>query len=434
MSEKMQYAKSGIFSYSGKILAMFFGFIYTFLVANYLGPAEYGLVSYYISFTIGLIGTFGIYYFGALMGLFVPKWKSRKFVKYNFIGISVISFLLFIGLYMFSEEIVLFLNKGNSELLRVTAFLLLVIPFTLFYTWLFRSFKLFGKELKFILIVATLNLASAFLFVIVFDYGAFGVVYAMILSNLCGLFYFFFHSKHLKYLDRPIDFSAVKQYSLFSIPATFLNRIDDQLLLVIMGFFIVDNELGLYYIALKIVTIVLGIPVSSLSEVILPYLSESSDDKRKISKYFSLSIKFSLIFNIVLSVFTIFFSKYILILLFPEYVEAYHFIVLLIPLLFISSLQPLTSLFLSLNRMDIIAMSRVVKLICTLVFGLLFIPMFGVIGLIMALIINALFTTGILLYSLKYVDLQIEIIPRKRDLVYFWDSFKTVFDAKFRRR
>lgn len=434
MSEKMQYVKSNIFSYSGKIIMSFFGLIYTLLIANYVGPVEYGLVNYYISFTLGLIGTFGLFYFGGLIGLFMPKWKSRTFMKYNFIAISIISFLIFMGLYIFSEDVVRHLNKVNFELLKITAFLLLVVPFTLFYIWVFRSYKLFGKELKFNLIVVTLNLFSAFLLVIVFQYGVVGVVYALLFSNICGLAYLFFHSRYLRYLDKPIDFSAIKKYSLFCVPATLLGRIDDQLLMVFMGLFVVDNDLGLYYIALKIVSTVLGTPVSALAEVILPYTSESSSDKKKISRYFSLCIKFSLIVNFVLSILLIVFSKYVLILLFPKYVEAYTFIIMLIPLTVVSSLNPLNSLYASLNRMDVIARSKFVLLISTLVFGLLFMPMYGVLGLILVSILNTIFTTAVLVYYLKHVNLEIELIPRKQDLMYFWASLKKVIDVKFRHK
>ena len=433
MSEKMQYVKSGIFSYSGKLITILSSLVYTFLIANFLGPANYGLVSYYISFTLGLIGMFGIYYFGGIVGVFMPKWKSRRFFKYNFVGVFVISLLLFLGLYMFSEEIVFRLGRSNYELLQITSFLLLVIPFTLFYTWIFSSFKMFGKNLKFNLIVAVLNLSLAFLLVVILGYGLFGVVYAMIFSNICGLVFLAYHLKYLTFLDNPIDFSEIKKYSIFGIPATFLNRVENQILLVFMGLFIIDEELGMYYIALKIVSVVVATPINSLTEVLLPYLSESSNDKRKISRYFSLNIKFSLIVTLILSVLVILFSKYVLMFLFPEYVGAYLFVVALTVLFVISSLDPLHSLFVSLNRMDIIARSKLASLMSTIVFGLLFIPLFSVFGLIVTQTLSVLVCRVMLIYYLKSIDISVEIIPRKRDVVYFCSSLNKLMLAVFGR-
>lgn len=433
MSEKMQYVKSGLFSYSGKVITILSSLVYTFLVANYLGPEKYGLVSYYISFTLGLMGTFGVYYFAGLVGVFMSRWKSRRFLKYNLFGVSVISISLFLGLYVFSEGIVNYLGKSNYDLLRVTSFLLLVIPYTLFYTWIFRSFKFFGKELKFNLIVGLINLVCAFVLVVILDYGAFGVVYALILSNIVGFAFLFLCSRRLKYLNKSIVFSEIKRYSIYGIPATFLNRIDNQILMVFMGLFIIDNDLGMYYIALKIVSNVLSIPVASLTEVILPYLSESSNDRRKVARYFSYNIKLSLIITSILSFIILVFSKPLLLFLFPGYIGSYPLMLMLIVLFLFYSLDPLNSLFMSLNRMDVIVRSKFCGLIGTLIFGLLLMPYFGVYGLIMAQILNALVTRGILVYSLKSLGLEVEIIPRRRDFVYFLDSLNKLILTVFSR-
>ncbi len=434
MSEKMQYLKSGIFSYSGKLVTILSSFVYIFLIANYFEPADYGLVNYYISFTLGLIGIFGVSFFGGLLSVFMPKWKSRKFFGYILYVVLVLSGILFVSVILFSKDISVFLGKGNNALLQITSILLLIMPFILIYTALFRSFKLFGKELKFNSIVAVLNLLFAFSLVVVLNYGVFGVVYAMALANLVGLVFLFFHSRHLKYINTSIDFSALKMYSKFGIPATVLHRIDGQVLLIFMGLFVANNELGMYYIAFKIASIMLSMPVASLTEVLLPYLSESSTDKRKMSRYVSLNIKFTLILTIILSFFIIACSKPFLALFFPKYVNAYSLIVLFIPLFIVSSLSPITNLFLSLNRMDVIAKSHFGGLMCTVVFGLILMPYFGVFGLILTQTLDVLVSRGILVYYLKSVDLKVDIVPKRRDIVYFLDSLRDMFIARFKKR
>ena len=433
MSEKGQYVKCSLFSYSGKVITIFSSFIYTFLIANYLGPEIYGLVNYYISFILGFIGLSGIAFLGGLIVVFMPRWKSRVLFMYSLFLISIISFVLFLFLFIFSENIVAYLGRSNYELFRLASFLLLIMPFTLYYTQVFKSFKMFGKELKFNAIVAILNLSVAFLLVVVFDFGVFGVVYAMLFANISGLAFLFLQSRQLKFVDSPIDFAVLKRYSVFGVPAAFLRRVSDQTLLVFMGIFIADNALGMYYIALKITSIVVSTPANTLTDVLLPYVSAASKDKRKLSRYISLNIKFSLVVTCVLSVLVVVLSKSVLLLFFPAYVGAYHFIVLLSVLFVVSSLNPLSNLFLSLNRMDIHMNARVGGLVCVVFFGLVLMPEFGVFGLIATQIFSMLANKLILLSSLKSLGMSVEIIPRKRDFVYFWNSLKGMFLVKFRK-
>ena len=434
MSEKSQYVKSGLFSYSGKVITIFSSFIYTFLIANYLGPEIYGLVNYYISFILGFIGISGIAFLGGLIVVFMPKWKSRVLFIYSLFFVSIISFVLFLLLFVFSENIVAYLGRSNYELFRLASFLLLIMPFTFYYTQVFKSFKMFGKELKFNAIVAILNLSVAFLLVVVLNFGVFGVVYAMLFANIAGLVFLFLQSGQLKFIDGSIDFAALKKYGVFGVPAAFLRRGSEMILLIFMGLFIVDNAaLGMYYVALKIASIMILTPVNSVTDVLLPYVSAVSKDKRRLSRYVSLNIKFSLIVTCVLSLLVVILSKSVLLLLFPAYVGAYPFILLLSVLFIVSSLNPLNNLFMSLNRMDIHMNARVGGLVCVVFFGLVLMPEFGVFGLIVTQIFSMLANKLILLSSLKSLGLRVAIIPRKRDFVYFWSSLKSMFLVKLRK-
>lgn len=434
MSEKLQYLRSGFFSYSGKIITIMSSFVYTLLIANFLGPEKYGLVNYYISFAIGLIGIFGINFFSGLLSVFMPKWKSKAFLKYVLCVVFALSIVLFASLFLFSGQISLFLGKSNFELLQITSILLLIMPFVLVYSALFRSFKMFGKELKFNLVVAVFNLMVAFFFVIVFGYGVFGVVYAMAVSNVIGLVFLILWSRRLKYQNKSIDVAAIKTYCKFGVPATFLRRIDTQIFLVFMGLFIADNELGMYYIAIKITSIALSIPINTLTEVLLPYVSELQVSKNRISRYVSLNVKFSLILMVIVSIFIILFSKLFLSLFFSRYVEAYPYILLFTIFFVLSSLNPLANLYLSLNRMDVIAKSFFGGLMSTIVFGLVLIPIFGVFGLIITQIMNVLVSRGIFVYSLKSVGFDVGIVPKRDDFVYFWRTLKNLFVIMFKKR
>ena len=43
-SKKLEFIKNFIFAYSRSIIAVMTGIIYTYLIANYLGPEKYGKI------------------------------------------------------------------------------------------------------------------------------------------------------------------------------------------------------------------------------------------------------------------------------------------------------------------------------------------------------------------------------------------------------
>lgn len=426
MLEKMQYAKNGFFSYSGKVIMIVTGFVYTIMIANYLEPGRYGLVNYYISFTLGLIGISGIAFLCAMFSVFMPRWKSMRFSKYIFYGVFVISLLLFFVVFIFPKNIADLIGKGNYDLLQATSFLLLVMPFNLYYTLLFRSYKMFGKELKFNTIVAIFNLCIAFLLVIVLNYGVLGVVYGMVISNLIGLAFFVLMARKLHYANSPVVFRDLMEYTKYGVVATLLRRIDIQAFLILMGLFVADSELGLFYMATKISSTILSTPVTSLTEVIVPYMSESSMNKKKLSRYVSMNIKFSLIATTVLSVLLIALSPIILGVFFPKYVTAYPYIMVIVIFYVVSAFSPLDSLLLSINRTDLNARARFFGLLSTIFLGFFLMRDFGVYGVIMTQTANAIIVSSVFVYSVRSIGIDVDFVPGKDDIIYFLGYFRKV--------
>lgn len=423
-SKKVEFIKNFIFSYSKTFIAIFSGIIYTYTIANYLGPEKYGIINYYISFTLGILGICGIYFLQGLLWAFTPRYNSKYLFKITLKFQYLIISIPFLILILFSRNIVQFLNKSGYLFLTYCAFLLLLMPLYDSFITLFRGIKRFGKLLKVETIVSVTNLIFAILLVIILKMDIFGVLYAKIISIMFGSIIFLYYFKSLRFLNEKIDFAELKKYVKFAIPFSFSRRFKDQSFIVLMGIYVLEKELGLFYIAEKIVNQAINTFTSSLLNVIYPYMGEEHQDIEKVAYYASLNIKIAYVASTFLGLFIIIISKPILNYLFPEFVEAYLLIPLFVLLNLIGSLTILRNIYISLNRMDILAKVEIYGLFTTIALGLLLMPKFGVYGAISTLIISNLIINLLYIHNLKEVDAKVELILRKKDLNYFFNSFK----------
>jgi O-antigen/teichoic acid export membrane protein len=423
-STKTEFIKNIIFSYSNKITLILSTFAYTYLIANFLGPEKYGIFNYYVTFTTGLLGIFGVAFLQNIISIFTPQYKSEKlFKKIRLLQLGLV-ILVFAFLFIFSQKIDTFLDKENYIFLKYTAFLLLVFPFYELYKYLFQGFKRFGKVLKTDATLNSSNLILAFLLVVVLNQGIFGALYAKILSVVIGLLFFIYYYKSLQFQDKKVDYSRIKRFGKYAVPNSIARRISGQTYLVLLGYFIGGEKLGFYYIAEKITTAAMGLVTSSFQDVLQPYLGERYRDKRAIGKYTSINIKFMLLLNIAIGIFLTFPGKLFLGLFFPEYIEAYKYIPLFALLYIIRSLSLIMPVYSMINRVEFLLISNILGFLSMVIVGITLMPIFDVYGAILAMIANALVFVSLLFYSLRRVGVEIEVIPRKEDLALFYDILK----------
>jgi len=236
----------------------------------------------------------------------------------------------------------------------------------------------------------------------------------------------FFYLRRLDFKRDLFDLGSVKKFVNGLVPSMLLNRLRHQVELVYMGLFIANWELGFYYLADKITSYLLAAPKDALSQVLLPYNIERSNSSETIGRFASLSIKFSVLFTVVAGLAITALAGPALALFFPDFSNAFYLFPFLILLYIVMEDAPLSTVFKSLNRMDLVARAELVSLAVGVVLGLVLISAMQAVGFILSRVVVFLAKMLIMLYYLRGMKIRVEIIPRFRDLKYFYSSFRSL--------
>jgi len=303
-----------------------------------------------------------------------------------------------------------------------------VFPFSLIFYSLFAGFKSFGKILKISTIEHILNIFLAIVLVVYLGSGVAGIILAKFLSLVAMLGISLYYYRRLPFTDQKIDVIAVKRYCKNTTIVIFANKAKVQTLLVYMALFIAQKNLGFYYIVEKISKYIIEIPMNAISEVLLPFASDIANDKKKLGKFISLNLKLTLIMGVIFGLALVFFGGPVLIYIFPAYADGYY----LIPffalfLLGTIMIKPIAIAYRSINRMDVVARMNSFNVPLTISIGYFLVLNYGLIGLLTTQIISNVVGFLYIYSKSKSVDLEIELIPRKKDIVLFYNAFKMVF-------
>ncbi len=422
--EKDLFIKSTFFSYVSKIIVAFSAFAYTFLIANFLGPEKYGVVIFFMNFAGSIVLLFGTDAISETLTVFLPI-NSSKNLFLNLLKIQmVIAFVFFLIFLLLSNTIVNFFNKGTTDLVSIISFLVLFVPFSVFFPAVFRGFKSFGKVLKLSVIESVSNLFFAFLFVIFLKLGIFGVVYAKIVSFVILIVLSLFYVKRIDFKENVSDFesnSYLKKSAFFN----FLKKSHEQSGIILLGFFVSPVFLGFYYLLNKISTYIILMPLNTLNEVFLPFGSEYHSDDKKLSELSSNVIRLSFISAVFLLIIFLGLASVLILFFFPAYVRALDFIFLFAFWYFLYSFNPLSVVFKVKKRLDILSKAYVLLIFFTITFGVVLAFYYSLAGFILSKIISSVLFFIYLWFSLKNLGISIDFVPKKRDFVFIKN---TVFE------
>lgn len=293
-----------------QVISSVFAFIWTILVAKYLGPSEYGIFGTAISFT-------GIFVFILNLGVVTYITRSistdleneEKYLN----GVFSLSLCLSI-FYLMIILITLFLfNWDNYIILACFLYaivniiyqlvVILVIPFQV------------HEKMKYQAITNIINNVSTFILLIIImctPFGLFGVISMYILSNSISFIYaFYIVRKHYFKLGFSFNPSFYKElikcgipFALTAVFVTIYFSID----IVMITQFVGPYDAGLYNAAYKLLSL-LTIFYSIYSTVIFPVLSKLFKDSKELLKLgFIKSSKYLSLVSIPIAVFTCFYS------------------------------------------------------------------------------------------------------------------------------
>jgi len=316
-----------------QIIASICGFIWTILIARYLGVENYGILGFAISFTgfFTIIADFGIstHIVRTISTDYelAPKYLGNALPLKGLFGILTFSLSLWVLLLLKTDEITIIITL----LFTIEMIIKSVVSL------LNGSFQAF-EEGKYQGIGNTiLNLILlAFIFITIFtDLGLFGITFSYIVANFIALVYeYYVLNKHLVKPKFELDIDFCKKITLLSLPfaaTSILYTIYYSIDVIMLTKLIGDYATGIYNATYKLIS-VLTLFNSVYSAVIFPVMSKFfKKDKNLLIISFEKSIKYLMLVTIPLALATMLYSSDIIYLIYGhEYDEASSVLCILI--------------------------------------------------------------------------------------------------------
>ena len=307
-----------------QIIASVCGFIWTILMARYLGVNNYGILGFAVSITgiLGIIDDLGIS--THIVRHVATDYESAP----KYLG-NIIPFKIILGtVNLIVTPIILILLKIDEYTIFITILFTLEIIFKSYANSLFGVFQAFEKG-KYQGIGNILMNIATLLFILISiyaDLGLLGISISYILANLITFIYtYYVLNKHIIKPKFELNWEFCKKITLLSLPFaitgilyTIYYSIDIVMLTKIVG----DYATGIYNATYKLIA-VLTLFYSVYTAVIFPVMSKFyQKDKKLLVISYEKSIKYLMLVMIPISVGTMFYSLDIIQLIYGNQYDA----------------------------------------------------------------------------------------------------------------
>ena len=307
-----------------QIIASVCGFVWTILMARYLGVNNYGILGFAVSISgiLAIIDDLGISAH-IVRHVATDNDSAPKYLG-NVIPLKII--LAIINLIV--TPIILVLLKIDVYTIFITILFTIEIIFKSYVNSLFGVFQAFEKG-KYQGIGNTLMNITTLVFILISiyaDLGLLGVSISYILANLITFIYVYYSlNKHIVKPKYELDWEFCKKITLLSLPFaitgilyTIYYSIDMVMLTKIVG----DYANGIYNATYKLIA-VLNLFYSVYTAVIFPVMSKFfKDDKKLLIISYEKSIKYLMLVMIPLATGTVFYSLDIIQLIYGHQYDA----------------------------------------------------------------------------------------------------------------
>lgn len=431
MSQIKGFAKNVFFEQSKKFATLLISLAFTLIIVKHLGPANFGLVTYFIGFT-SIVNVFGVRVFEGFINVFMPKLKNIELFWWSVKWQYAILLPVLIGLFIFSEHIANFLGKTNFLWLQWAVVLMFFMVLYTDFLALFKSLKMFGKVAKIETLMQISALSFSILFVIIFQIGVIGIIYAQLISVIFILLLSFKYLSQTKINNIKINKDKkdeIKEYGKFTFLSSSTKNGYGSYFKILLGLFILDISLGFYYLIEKITAAIMGKSTGSIQTVLIPYSVEKNKDKKTLGRFVSLGLKTNLVINLVLGIVMIIITKPFLDIFMPEYSPAYAILPLYIFYKIINSFAITEHVMLSLNKGDYIFYSKLVAIIISAPLAYYFISAFALEGVIYSLIVFSVINSIATMWFSHKEKVFIDIIPRKADYYFMREKLSMLLKA-----
>lgn len=308
-----------------QILTSICAFIWTILIARYLGVSDYGVMGFAISFTgiIAITMDFGIS-IHIVRHIATDFDSARKYLGNAIPLKSIFSIFTF-----FLTLIILILMKCDQLTIQITLLFTIERIFSSM-IGLFNGSLQAVEEGKYQAIGNTLLNLLLLIFIvisIICDFGLYGITFAYLLSNfIIVIFQYLAVKKRLCKPEFEFDREFCKKITVYSIPfalTSFFGLVLSSIDMVMLTKMVSSYANGIYNAAYKLVSVFTTF-YSVYSAVVFPVMSRFfKNEKNLLVVSFEKSLKYLLLIIVPLSFATMIYSTDIAVLFFgQEYSEA----------------------------------------------------------------------------------------------------------------
>lgn len=388
-------------------------FLWTILIARYLGVSDYGTLSFVISFTvlIGMGTDIGITTF-TTRELSQDKSKTKKFID----NLILYKILLSIVLCAFTVLIVYLLGYSNL-VVELTLIMFIEASFVTMFNFVNGIFQA-HESLKIPstgVIIYSLSLLFLIFIITILDWGIIAVAIAYAIGYLLGLLYV--SNKLIKEFGFPkfeIDIPFWKEVTIRSLPfglTVFFYTIYFSIDVVMISWLAGDYATGLYNSAYKVISVFTAFYVI-YQYVIFPLMSKLyTEDTSLLKISFEQSFKYSLLILLPIIVGVYFYSPYIINLIYSsEFALAsvpMQILIWTVVFLFINGVA--TSLLNSIGKEFDVTKIYIIAAIFNILVNYFLIPKYTYIGASIATVLSEILILGLMMYSISKTEYKPDI-------------------------
>ncbi|MFH0830246.1 MAG: oligosaccharide flippase family protein [Candidatus Aenigmatarchaeota archaeon] len=312
------------------ITAAVISFIFTLLVSNTLGPADYGLFVLSMSvFELGLVFFYGINDAGTK---YIAETRLRCIAKKVATMEIIIGIIMAAVLFFGADFIAGLLGKPIGGYLRIVAIALAIRPGM----EVLKSVYLGMKRMKLFVTVLAINDIGRLIFAAVafaLGFGVGGVLWGLVAAIFLSFIIASFGLKKNGLSPGYFETRKLVNYSLRSFTYFIFLAIYAQITYYMVGAFLPAEEVGIFGLIFKLIVIGIGLIPAAVNTVLFPYFSELSTDEERTGKLLSASLTITTVTATFMCVVMFLLLGHFVRLLFPAYSEG----LLIVPILIAGS-------------------------------------------------------------------------------------------------
>ena len=409
-----------------QIIASICGFIWTIVIARYLGVHDYGILGFATSLT-------------GILSITIDFGVSRHIVRHiatdydsapKYLGNAIPLKSVFAIFTAILTLILLLIMKCDETTIIITLLFTLEMIIKSFIDLINGGFQAFekGKYQGIGNTLLNLILLIFILLAIFSDLGLLGITFAYLISNFIALIYVYISfTKHITKPSFEFDKSFCKKITMYSIPFAItgvLYSIYYSVDIIMLENIIGNFATGIYSASYKLINVI-TLLYTAYTAVIFPVMSKFfKNDEKLLETSYEKSIKYLMLIMIPLAMATMIYSTDIILLIYgPEYIDSAPTLSILIwtvCLLFVAS--PGNILLQSAHKEVTVTKIYAIAAVFNIILNFILIPRFSYIGAAMTTVISDI----LIVIIQKYVIQKIGYKPNKK---LYYDLIKIITGA-----